>query len=134
MASALPTLLAIHSYFRFLVLLVGLVALAVHVLALLQREEFAPLHRKLGAAYSGMLQIQLVLGFVAYGAGSRAGIVIGHAVVMFLGVAILQGTLSFNRRRSPPKLGLPTLGIALSLLFIFAGIAALARGPFAVSF
>lgn len=125
--------LHLHSYLRFAVLLAGAFALAVYGYGLATRSPYTRLHRISGAIYSGLLQLQVLVGFVAVALGRVYGQLIGHAVLMVAAAAVLQITLSTNRRRTPPSLRAPTFAIALSLLLIVAGVAAINRSLWVVT-
>lgn len=119
-----------HSGLRYLVLLVGLVALAYFVWGLATRRVPGRAVRSLGAAFSGLLDLQLLLGLLMLALGRYYPALIGHIVMMVLAVGVVHGLLVVNRRRATPGWVLPLVGVALGLVLIIGGIMAIGRSPF----
>jgi hypothetical protein len=119
-----------HSGLRYLVLLVGLVALAYFVWGLATRRAAGRGVRALGAAFGGLLDLQVLLGLVMLVLGRYYPQLIGHIVMMVLAAGAVHGTLAVNRRRPVPGWVLPLVGVALGLVLIIGGIMAIQRTPF----
>lgn len=122
-----------HSGLRFLILLLGAVNVVALGVGLAQKTPFGKLHRILGAAFTGALHLQVVLGIAMVALGRYYPALIGHMVMMVLAAVSAQVALSTNRRRPSPTLSLPLAGIAAALFFIFGGVMAIGRGLFTVS-
>ena len=122
-----------HSGLRFLVLLLGALNVAVLGVGLAQKKPFAKVHRILGAAFAGSLHLQVVLGVTMVAMGRYYPALIGHMAMMILAAVVAQVTMSINRRRKPPTLGLPLAGVAVALLCIVGGVMAIGRGLFTVT-
>ncbi|WP_141591084.1 MULTISPECIES: hypothetical protein [unclassified Myxococcus] len=119
-----------HSGLRYLVLLAGILALAYFVSGLATRKPFDKLGRILGSAYSGLLQLQVLLGVGVLVTRFYYPALIGHIVMMVLAAGVAQATLSINRRKPQPTFVLPLVGVAVSIVFIIGGIMAISRGVF----
>ena len=122
-----------HSGLRYLVLLVGLVALAYFVWGLATRRAAGRGVRALGAAFVGLLDLQVLLGLVMLVLGRYYPQLIGHIVMMVLAAVTAQVSMSVNRRRPQPGFVLPLAGVVLALVFIIGGIMAIGRGVFTSS-
>jgi vacuolar-type H+-ATPase subunit I/STV1 len=120
----------LHSGLRYLVLLSGFIALVFFAFAVATKRPFDKVGRILGASYSGFAQLQVLVGIVVLVTRGYFPALIGHIVMMVLGVGAIQGTLSANRRRTPPGYVLPLVGTVLSLLFFAGGILAIRPGLF----
>lgn len=59
--------LSLHSYLRWAVLLVGVVALVMAYRAAATRSGWTPQQRNLGLAFTSLMDVQLLLGIVLYG-------------------------------------------------------------------
>ncbi|NVJ00579.1 hypothetical protein HV824_21015 [Myxococcus sp. AM009] len=119
-----------HSGLRYLVLLAGILALAYFAYGLATRKPFDKLGRILGSAYSGLLQLQVLLGVGVLVTRFYYPALIGHIVMMVLAAGVAQATLSINRRKPRPAFVLPLVGVVVSIVFIIGGIMAIGRGVF----
>lgn len=119
-----------HSGLRYAVLLAAAVALVVFALGLSRAQPFSRLHRVVGAAYAGLVHLQVGLGLVLVAMGKYDPRVLGHMALMLLAAVVLQALLSVNRRRATPGLRLPVVAVVLSVLCFLGGLAAIGRGVF----
>ncbi|MBL9037157.1 MAG: hypothetical protein JNG84_01460 [Archangium sp.] len=122
-------LLHVHSGLRFLVLLSGVGALGFFIAELARKRDYAKPGRIVGAVYSGLLQLQVVVGIVQVAMGVFYPQLIGHMVLMVLAAAVTQMGLSLARRGITKGYLVPTLCVAGSLVLIVAGIFAIGRSP-----
>lgn len=122
-----------HSGLRFLILLLGAVNVVALGVGLVRRQPFGKAHKALGAAFAGSLHLQVVLGIAMVALGRYYPALIGHIVMMALGAIVAQVTMSVNRRRPTPSLGLPLLGVVIALLCITGGVMSIGRGLFTVT-
>lgn len=120
-----------HSGLRYLVLLLGIVNVVVLASALARSAPVGKLHRALGAAFAGLLHLQVLLGLGMVLGGTWYPQLIGHIVLMIAAAAVAQVALSMNRRRPEPGHKLPLAGVVGSLVLIAAGVMAIGRGLFA---
>src|SRR5690606_36984443 len=58
--------LHLHSYLRWAVLLVGVVALVMAVMGASSRSGWTPQQRRIGLAFTSLMDVQLLLGVVLY--------------------------------------------------------------------
>ena len=121
-------LFAAHSGLRYLVLLAGLVLVVVCVAGLASRKPGGKALRVLGSSYTGLLDLQALLGLLLVATGLFYPALIGHLAmtVLAVGAAHLGPVLG---RRHPPRAYLWSLVAAvLSLLLVAGGLMAIRRG------
>jgi heme A synthase len=124
-----------HSGVRFLVLLAALVALVVLASGWAQRRPWSKAARISLAAFTGLLDLQIVLGIVLAGSGVFYPALMGHITLMVLAAVFAHG-LSVAARRSVDerrRYALALGGVVLALALVVAGIGAIGRGPFGTS-
>ncbi|MBN9687252.1 MULTISPECIES: hypothetical protein [unclassified Corallococcus] len=134
----------LHSGLRYLVLLSGVIALAFFAFAVATKRPFDKVGRIIGASYSGLLQLQVLVGVGVLVTRGYYPALIGHIVMMILAVGAIQGPLGATRRRlrsaeapaagEPPRAApnfVPVLvGTLVSLLLVVGGILAIRPGLF----
>lgn len=119
-----------HSGLRYLVLLLGLVALAVLAWGLATRRTTGA-ERGLTAAYTGALDLQLLLGLgVIVLGGIWYPALIGHLTMMILAAAVAHIASVRARRTAEPRRAtrLRLIGVAISLVLLVGGIMSIGRG------
>jgi vacuolar-type H+-ATPase subunit I/STV1 len=119
-----------HSGLRYLVLLVGLVALAYFLSGLVAKRPVGKGVRVLGAIFSGLLDLQMVLGLIMVAMGRYYPRLIGHIVLMVLAIGVTHALLAINRKRPNPGYLLPLIAVGAALVLIVGGILAIGRGVF----
>lgn len=117
-----------HSGLRYLVLLVGVVALAYFVSGLATKRPVDKGVRILGAAFTGLLDLQVLLGLAMVAMGRFSPQLIGHLVMMLGAVTVTHVLLVLNRKRPTPGYVLPAVAVAVALALISGGIMAIGRG------
>lgn len=117
-----------HSGLRYLVLLVGVVSLAYFVSGLATKRPVDKGVRILGAAFTGLLDLQVLLGIGMVALGRFYPQLIGHIVMMLLAATVTHVLLVVNRKRPNPGYVLPAVAVAVALALIFGGIMAIGRG------
>lgn len=124
----MDTLFAAHSGLRYLVLLAGLVALAWFVWGKLSGRPFVRPAPALLAVFTGLVDLQMLLGIALLAGGLRPPIVWGHVALMVSAVVALHLVGGIHKRRPQPRgYGLPLIGVALALTLILVGILSLGR-------
>ena len=118
-------LFAAHSGLRYLVLLAGLVAAVYFAVGLAQKRPVTRAVRVMGAIFSGLLDLQVLLGLILVAMGRYYPQLIGHIVLLLLAVAVVHGTLVANRKRPQPGYALPLVGVVLGLVLLAMGILAI---------
>jgi hypothetical protein len=120
-----------HSGLRFLVLLAAVVALGVQALGVFGRRPYARPSRISMAAFTGLLDLQIVLGIAMVALGCFYGALMGHLMMMVLAAGAAHGCSVFARKQADGRrahaVGLA--GVVLALLLIVAGIGAIGRSP-----
>jgi hypothetical protein len=119
-----------HSGLRYLVLLMGLVAVAYFAFGLVTRRPVDRSVRIIGSSYIGFLDLQILLGIILLTQWSFYPALWGHLVLMLLAATVAHVLLAINRRRPNPNWALPLAGVGLSLLFVIGGILAIGRSLF----
>lgn len=120
-----------HSGLRYLVLAVGLLAALAFAYALAARRPLGAA-RGLTAAFTGLLDLQLLLGLALVAGGIRYGALAGHAVAMALAVVAAHVASVLARRAADERRALTVrlLGVLVPLLLLVGGIMAIGRGVF----
>jgi len=121
-------LFAAHSGTRYLVLLMGLIALAWFARGAFARRPFVRPSPGILAGFVGFLDLQILLGIALVIGGRRPGAVWGHLIVMLTAAAVIHVVAARQKRRPRPAgHGLPLVGVALTLALIVVGILAIGR-------
>jgi uncharacterized membrane protein YphA (DoxX/SURF4 family) len=120
-------LFAAHSGIRYLVLLVGLIALAWFARGALARRPFVRPSPAILAGFVGFLDLQILLGLALVIGGRRPTPVWGHLAVMLTAAAVIHVVSARQKRRTPGGYGLPLVGVTVTLALIVVGILAIGR-------
>lgn len=128
----LTGLLHAHSGLRYLVLLAGLAALLYSLFVVLTRRPYDRGVRITAAAFTGLLHLQVLLGFFLLVSGRFSPQLIGHIFMMLFAVAATQIPLSVLKRRPlEERTALPHLiGTVVALALIWGGVLSIGRGLF----
>lgn len=122
-------LIQIHSAVRWMVLLAGIAASVKFAAGLIRKAAYARADRTLGAVYSGILDIQALLGLVLLvgltvrGGGLPPANRILHALTMFFAVAAAHQTARWREAADARKFRNGLIAYSLSLALILLGIA-----------
>ena len=126
------TLFNVHSLTRYLVLLAAVGAIVLSA-AGWRRPGLPPrAERSLGAAFIGLLDLQVVLGVILLTQWPFYGQLMGHIVMMVLAAAAAHIT-SIMARRKPSEAagsGVRAIGFLVTLVLIVGGIMALLSKDF----
>jgi heme A synthase len=117
-----------HSGLRYLVLLAALAALIALAYALATGRA-GRATRVLPAVFTGLLDLQVLLGIGLVLGGLMPDIVIGHLVMMVVALIVAHGASILARRSADERraLVIRLVGITLALLIVAGGIMALGR-------
>jgi heme A synthase len=120
-----------HSGLRYLVLLAAFAAIVALAYGLATKRPTRAT-RVLPAAFTGLLDLQILLGLALFMAGLFPDAVVGHLVVMLLAAAVAHGSSIVARRAADDRreLVIRLAGIVLSIVLIAGGIMAIGRGVF----
>ena len=136
-----PTLLVIHSYLRWLVLLAGLVAIAKLASGYTRQAVYGAADLRVSRIFIGLFDLQFLLGLILYAVSpvTRDALkdmatsmqqphirffVAEHPMMMFIALCVAHGS-SIAARKSPSdrvKFLRGALGFALALGLVLAGI------------
>ncbi|MCY1080526.1 hypothetical protein [Archangium lansingense] len=112
-----------HSGLRYLVLLMGLVAVAYFAYGLATKRPVDKSVRILGSSFVGLLDTQILLGIgLAFAWPVLDGRIWTHMVTMLLAAGVAHVLLVVNRRRPNPNYALPLAAVAGALILVFIGI------------
>lgn len=122
-------LFAAHSGIRYLVLLAAVVAAAGLLLAVLQRKPYDRTSRTLMSIFTGVLDLQILLGLLLLAVIPFYGMLAGHLVLMFAAAVVAHGAAIANRNRPVEQQsnGLLLAGVLGALALVVAGIMAIGR-------
>jgi hypothetical protein len=114
--------LVIHSINRWIIVLVGVVAVVKFLAGWLRDAGFSRIDRGLMSGYTGLLDLQLILGIILLFGMGLERYRVEHAVAMV--AALVLAHLSRLWREKPDSLRHRNnfLAIVLGLLLIFAGV------------
>lgn len=125
-------LLQAHSGVRYLVLLLGAVALVWSLAGMLSGRRYDRGMRITGSAFAGILHLQILLGVGVIFTRGFYPALIGHITMMVFAAAVAQVTSSVQRRRAEEeRTYLPHLvSTAVALVLVVGGIMAIQRPIF----
>src|SRR4051812_20197018 len=125
------TLFHAHSGLRYLVLLAAIGALFALVYAR-STGRASRAARVLPMAFTGLLDLQILLGIALVMGGLFPDAAVGHLVLMLLAAVVAHGSSIMARRSADERRDVVIRigGVVLSLLLIAAGIMAIGRGVF----
>lgn len=131
-------LFTLHSWLRWLVLLVAVAAFVKHLIGLLNKQPYDKAASGLKSAFSGLMDLQVTLGLVflftnwsifsAQAGGGLPRIQIEHLVVMVIAAVVAH---LVGRKKDQPDLARyknNLIGIVVAVLLVLAGIFTLGAG------
>lgn len=120
--------LPLHAINRWLVVAVGLIAALKFVVGWRQRQAFGPADRGLMSAFSGLLDLQVLLGLILLlGLGVNMAR-IEHAVTMIVAVVLVHLRVRWRQAPDPIRFRNNLIVVAVALILTFVGVAVLAAG------
>jgi hypothetical protein len=120
----------IHGEIRWLVALVGAFAAVRYAYGLARRAEYKGLDRALMAAFTGLLDLNLLLGLVLlFGLGGLPGFRLEHAMTMLLAVVAAHASAAWRKSDDALKKFRNNLIVVLiAILLIAVGVLRLRGG------
>ena len=124
-----------HSGLRFAILLAGVVALVILALGAFGDRPYEKQSRGALAIFTGLLDLQIVLGIVMVVLGCFYGALMGHLMMMLLAAVAVHGTSIYARKQTDERRAhtIALVGLVLGLGLIAGGIAAIGRSPISSS-
>lgn len=124
-------LLELHSIVRWGIVIVGVVALVRFAAGWLRKSEFAKMDRGLSSAFSGLMDLQVTLGFILFFWSGLTGggfpmYRIEHMTIML--VAAILGHLPAFMKKSPNKFAVALAAVVGALLLVYVGVSRLPGG------
>lgn len=121
-----------HSGIRYLVLLAGVITVAWLTQATVRREPFSRASRTLMAIFTGVLDLQVLLGLLLLTVIPFYGALAGHLVLMLAAALVAHAVSIANRNRPPERQSNALLlaGAVGTLVLIVLGILAIGRPIF----
>ena len=121
-----------HSGLRYLVLLAGIAALLYFAYAGFANKGNRKTGRSIGAAFCGLLDLQIVLGLVLVATGLFYGALMGHLFMMIIAAVVSHGAMVLGRNQEDESKGnkVRFAGVLVTLLLIVAGIMSIGRDVF----
>lgn len=118
-----------HSGVRYLVLLLGVVAALMFLWGFVTKRPASRADRIVMAAFSGVLDLQIVLGITLMAMGLFYGALMGHLLMMLLAaVAVHAASVAARRTTDDQRAhGIRLAGVLLALVLIAGGIMAIGR-------
>ena len=120
--------LMIHSILRWLIVIVGVVALVKLGLGWLRGQAFAKMDRGLLSGFSGLMDLQMLLGLIFLIGDGIAGsgfptLRIEHAVTMILAVAVTHLPARWKKADDKTRLRASFWAVLGARLLVYVGVA-----------
>jgi hypothetical protein len=124
-------LLSLHSIVRWLIVVVGVVALVKFALGLAQKSAFGKMDRGLSSGFSGLMDLQVTLGLLYFLITGFGGMRfppyrIEHAVTMFIAAVVAHAPSMFKKAAN--KYAVALGAVVGALLLVYIGVARLPGG------
>ena len=128
----MAVLLEIHSILRWLIVIVGIVAVIKFVIGWVRKSAFDKMDRGLSSAFSGLMDLQVTLGFLyffitGFGGAGFPLFRIEHMVMMLL-AAVAGHAPAMFKKRAWNKYALGLGAIVVALLLVYVGVLRLPGG------
>lgn len=122
-------LLQAHSGLRYLVLLMGLVVIVYAAWGMVAGRDYDKTMRILSAAFTGVIDLTVLLGFMNLFAGTFYPQLGGHIVMMVLAAAVAHIVHRVMKKRPPEQQSWAPhlIGTVVTLGIIASGIMAIGR-------
>jgi len=124
--------LMLHSIIRWILVLVGVIALVKFLLGWLRKSEFTKMDRGLTAGFSGLMDLQVTLGLIFLVWNGLAGGVgfpmfrIEHMITMLIAAAVAHAPAYMKKIEN--QFMVRFLAILGALVLVFIGVARLPGG------
>jgi hypothetical protein len=123
----MATVLMLHSIIRWVIIVVAVVGILKFLMGWLRGGSFAPLDRALASGFSGLMDLQALIGLLYFFVTGFGGIGfpayrIGHALTMFTAVVIAHLPSMLKSPSDKVRFRTACLATLASLLLIVLGL------------
>ena len=124
-------LLEIHSILRWVIVVIGFVALLKFLFGIIRKNDFGKMDRGLSAGFSGLMDLQVTLGFglffiIGFGDAGFSSFRIEHLVIML--IAAVAGHAPAMFKKAANKHAVALFAILAAMVLIFIGVVRLPGG------
>lgn len=125
--------LMFHSIFRWIILLVAVLALVKYVIGWAGKGMFGGMDRGLASGYAGLMDLQVLLGLIYFiwnglsGTGFPAYRIL-HLVIMFFAALTAHLPSRFKNLNDNLRFGYSAAAIVISIVLIVIGVSVLPGG------
>lgn len=124
-------ILTVHSFVRWLIVIVGLFTLVKFLISWLRKSGFSRMDRGLSSAFSGLMDLQVLMGLIYFFWSGLTGdgfpmFRIEHMTIML--VAAILGHLPSFMKKAENKHAVALYGVIGALVLVFLGVARLPGG------
>jgi hypothetical protein len=125
-------LLEIHSVLRWIIVIVGIIAIVKFLIGWVRKSEFGGMDRGLSSGFSGLIDLQVTLGLLHFLITGFGGVGfplfrIEHLVTMLIAATAAHAP-AMLKKRALNKYAISFFAILGSLLLIYIGVARLPGG------
>lgn len=116
-------LLSLHSIVRWIIVVVGVIALVKFIIGLVQKSVFGKMDRGLSSGFSGLMDLQVTLGLLYFLITGFGGVGfppyrIEHAVTMLIAAGVAHAPSMFKKASNKYAVALGAIVGALVLIYI----------------
>ena len=124
-------LLGLHSIVRWVIVIVGLIAIVKFLLGMARKGEFGKMDRGLSAGFSGLIDLQVTLGLLYFFITGFGGVGfplfrIEHMVTMLIAAAVAHTTSMFKKATN--KYVVAFYSVIGTMILIIIGVSLLPGG------
>jgi hypothetical protein len=121
-------MLAIHSIFRWIVVIAGVIVAVKFLIGWLQKQPFTSTDRTLAMIFTIAVDIQILLGLLTLLTVFITRQVLEHAFIMILALVAVHLTVRWRNAPDELRFRNTLLSFAAALVLIFLGVAVLPGG------
>jgi heme A synthase len=121
-----------HSGLRYLLLLVGIVALLYFAYAVATKKGDEKLSRILGSSFAGLIDLQVLIGIGMVVMGLYYPALLGHLFMMLGAAVVAHVAMAMAKTAQPPERrnAFRLAGVVVALVLMVAGILSIGREVF----
>lgn len=116
-------LLSLHSIVRWIIVVVGVIALVKFIIGLVQKSAFGKMDRGLSSGFSGLMDLQVTLGLLYFLITGFGGVGfppyrIEHAITMLIAAGAAHAPSMFKKTNNKYAVALGAIVVTLVLIYI----------------